>query len=75
MELQIFDWDEWDVISTAAFAFYGCTLKTDIPELNLHIGDKLDEIYMDYEHGEMVVYQNEEILGTFDLFINFELKE
>ncbi len=53
MEKQLFNWEEFDIVSDASYMFYKCTLKQNIGTYK--IGDEFDCIIVDYEKGKLTI--------------------
>ncbi len=58
IELQLFDWEGWDIIDTASFGFYNCETKTEIGDYP--VGKFFTFIIMDYEKSVIELYEDEE---------------
>jgi len=54
MEKKFFTWCEWDRQDTKCFSFYDCVFNADIGAYRL--GNKIDNIVMDYENGKMTFF-------------------
>lgn len=64
MERELFDWENWDSLDTAAMMFYNATLKRDIGPHK--VGDKFPSIELDFDYGFVRLYDNnDQILGKY----------
>lgn len=65
MEQELFSWNEYDIVDTAAFNFYECVLKEDIRRYKK--GTSIDCIFIDYGKGIMEFHDGGDILDSFEL--------
>lgn len=60
MEKQIFDWEDWNNLDTAAFQFIDCTIKEDFGPLKK--GETYQSISVDFENGFLEAFNEEKPL-------------
>lgn len=69
LEGQIFEWERWELVSTAEFHFYECKLKRNVGSFKK--GAKIQCIFFSVEKSRMEFYNEEaKAIGLFDLEIN-----
>lgn len=69
MEEKFFDWMDYDPVDDLIVQYFDCTIKVDIGRFR--VGDKLEVITIDYEHGVMELYYKGELASTHQLEMIF----
>lgn len=67
MEKQFFDYEYYESYDDGLRLFYDCTLKVDLGQFL--IGDKLDEITIDFKSGVMELYYKGQLASTHNLVL------
>lgn len=54
MEKELFDWENWDELSTCTLQFYNCSLRVPVGQFS--VGTKFETICLSFEEGVMTLY-------------------
>ena len=70
MESQLFDWDGWDILDTAAFIFYKVKLKQRIGEFE--VGSLFSSANIDFQTGKLELYEEDNVVGSYNLILSIK---